>query len=180
MLNISHNQLNKKVSLNAYESARLVFNRTYYKQINKFLLIFAIILIICLFLPWTQNISGQGSVTTLKPDQRPQTIQSPIPGRIEEWFVREGDSVKKGDTILRISEIKSDYFDDRLIERTNDQIKVKSSSVDAYQGKIEALSRQISALQTEQKLKLQQAENKYTQALLKAVSYTHLTLPTIA
>ena len=170
MLNISHNQLNKKVSLNAYESARYVFNRSYYKQINKFLLIFAVIVIICLFLPWTQNITGQGSVTTLKPDQRPQTIQSQIPGRIEEWFVREGDSVKKGDTILRISEIKSDYFDDRLVERTNDQIQVKSSSVDAYQGKIEALSRQISALQTERQLKLQQAQNKYTQALLKVKS----------
>lgn len=170
MLNISHNQLNKKVPLTGYKSGQHIFNKEYYRQFNKFLLVFALIGFIVLFLPWTQNISGQGQVTTLKPDQRPQTIQSQIPGRIEQWFVQEGDYVKKGDTILRISEIKSDYFDDRLVERTGDQIKAKSSSVVAYGGKVEALNRQISALREEQKLKLEQAENKLLQAQLKVKS----------
>ena len=80
-----------------------------------------------MFLPWTQNITGQGLITTLTPDQRPQTLQSQIPGRIEQWYVREGDYVEKGDTILRISEVKSEYFDDRLIERTNDQISANTA-----------------------------------------------------
>ena len=154
MLNITHNQV----------------NRIYYKYINRFLLAFAIILIIVMFLPWTQNISGQGQVTTLKPDQRPQTIQSQIPGRIEQWFVREGDFVKKGDTILRISEVKSEYFDDRLLERTNDQIIAKSSSVVAYDGKIKALNSQIEALRKEKVIKLNQARNKIRQAELKVKS----------
>jgi adhesin transport system membrane fusion protein len=167
MLNISHNQLNKKVDLTKFESGKYIFNRNYYKQLNKFLFAFAVIGIIVLFLPWTQNISGQGLVTTLLPDQRPQTIQSQIPGRIEQWFVREGDSVKKGDTILKISEVKSEYFDDRLVERTGDQIKAKSSSVTAYKGKIGALGRQVSALQNERSLKLEQTQNKLVQAKLK-------------
>ena len=132
MLNITNNQLNKKVKLTQYASGKLVFNKQYYKQLNRFLFVFAVVGIIILFLPWTQNITGQGQVTTLRPDQRPQTIQSQIPGRIEKWYVREGDSVSKGDTILKISEVKSEYFDDRLVERTNDQIKAKSSSVIAY------------------------------------------------
>ena len=152
MLNISHNQLHKKVDLTTFKSGKTIFNKDYYKQFNKFLLAFAIIGFIILFLPWTQNISGQGQVTTLKPNQRPQTIQSQIPGRIEEWFVQEGDYVKKGDTILRISEVKSDYFDDKLVERTNDQIEAKSSSVTAYQGKVDALNRQVTALRNEQQL----------------------------
>lgn len=170
MLNISHNKLNKKVKLTDFNSGKRVFNKEYYKQFNKFLLIFAIIVIVVLFLPWTQNITSQGQVTTLKPDQRPQTIQSQIPGRIEQWYVQEGDYVKKGDTILRISEIKSDYFDDRLVERTQSQINSKSSSVEAYQGKVAALSRQIGALQNEQKLKLAQAQNKIVQTRLKIVA----------
>ena len=170
MLNISHNQLNKKVPLTGYKSGQHIFSKKYYREFNKFLIVFAVIGFIILFLPWTQNISGQGQVTTLKPDQRPQTIQSQIPGRIEQWFVQEGDYVKKGDTILRISEIKSDYFDDRLVERTGDQIKAKSSSVVAYGGKVEALNRQISALREEQKLKLEQARNKLLQAQLKVKS----------
>ena len=170
MLNISHNQLNKKVDLNQFKSSKNIMNKSYYKYFNQFLLAAAIILLVVLFLPWTQNITGQGVVTTLKPNQRPQAIQSQIPGRIEEWFVQEGAFVNKGDTILRISEIKSDYFDDKLVERTNDQIQAKSQSVEAYNGKVEALNRQISALENEQSLKLRQTRNKLMQANLKVKS----------
>lgn len=170
MLNITHNQVNKKVSLDSFESGKRVSGKIYYKYINRFLLAFAIILFVVMFLPWTQNISGQGQVTTLKPDQRPQTIQSQIPGRIEQWYVKEGDFVKKGDTILRISEVKSEYFDDRLLERTNDQILAKSSSVEAYDGKIKALNSQIEALRKEKVIKLNQARNKIRQAELKVKS----------
>ena len=170
MLNISHNPLYKKVALTEYNSGKHIFSKRYYRKFNKFLLAFSIIGFIVLFLPWTQNITGRGQVTTLKPNQRPQTLQSQIPGRIEQWYVQEGDFVKEGDTILRISEIKSDYFDDKLVERTNDQIQAKSSSVTAYQGKVDALDRQISALKNEQKLKIQQAKNKRTQATLKVQS----------
>lgn len=170
MLNISHNSVNQYVDLTKFKSTQKIFNKPYYKQFNKFLLAIVIIVCIVLFLPWTQNITGQGLVTTLKPNQRPQTIQSQIPGRIEEWFVNEGDFVKQGDTILRISEIKSEYFDDRLVERTNDQIVAKSSSVDAYEGKVDALNRQVTALLNEQKLKYQQTQNKLLQAHLKVKS----------
>jgi multidrug resistance efflux pump len=170
MLNISHNQLHKKVPLTDFKSGKHIFDKHYYKQLNRFLLVFAIIVLIILFLPWTQNITGQGQVTTLTPDQRPQTIQSQIPGRIEQWYVREGDFVKKGDTILRISEVKSEYFDDRLVERTGDQIRAKSSSVTAYGSKVDALDRQIVALKQEQQLKLQHTRNKIIQAELKVKS----------
>lgn len=171
MLNISHNQLlNKHIDLSVYKSGKRILDKSYYKYFNRFLLAAAIILLIALFLPWTQNITSQGQVTTLKPNQRPQHIQSQIPGRIEEWFVQEGDYVKKGDTILRISEVKSDYFDDKLVERTNDQIEAKSSSLNSYQGKVEALNRQILALSNEKRLKLQQTQNKLLQARLKVKS----------
>ncbi|WP_299059746.1 biotin/lipoyl-binding protein [uncultured Polaribacter sp.] len=170
MLNISNNQLNNKVDLKKFKSGKDIFTKNYYKSLNKFLLAFAIIGFILLFLPWTQNITSQGLVTTLTPEQRPQSIQSQIPGRIEEWFVKEGDYVKKGDTILRISEIKSDYFDNRLIERTNNQINAKNSSVNAYQQKSNALQRQINALKDEQVLKTAQSQNKLLQSKLKVQS----------
>ncbi len=170
MLNISNNELYKTVDLTTYKSGKSIFTKEYYKVLNKFLLVFAIFVLIILFLPWTQNITGNGLVTTLTPEQRPQTIQSQIPGRIEEWYVREGDIVKKGDTILRISEIKSEYFDELLIERTNQQINAKSSSVNAYDFKVKALERQIEALIEERKLKLEQAQNKLLQAKLKVKS----------
>jgi membrane fusion protein, adhesin transport system len=170
MLNISNTKDPVPIKLSEYKSGRYALHKTHYKHFNRFLIIFAIVGTISLFLPWTQNIRSNGKVTTLKPDQRPQTIQSQIPGRVEEWFVQEGDYVEQGDTILRISEIKIDYFDEKLVERTSDQINAKSSSVIAYKAKIEALNRQITALKQDQALKLKQAENKLLQSRLKAKS----------
>lgn len=170
MLNISHNQLNKKVTLQGYVAYSKAFKTKHYKVFNRFLLAFGIIALIILFLPWTQNVTGNGYITTLTPGQRPQTIQSQIPGRIEKWYVREGDYVKKGDTILFISEIKTEYQDPKLVERTNAQRDAKSQSVVSYSGKISALKNQVSALNQERLLKLQQAENKLKQAVLKVKS----------
>jgi multidrug efflux pump subunit AcrA (membrane-fusion protein) len=69
-------------------------------------------------LPWTQNIKSVSKVTALKPNQRPQTIHSIIAGRIEKWYVQEGQFVKKGDTILFISETKEEYLDPKLVQNT--------------------------------------------------------------
>ncbi|MFD2564941.1 HlyD family secretion protein [Aquimarina rubra] len=170
MLNISNNKLNKTVSILGYKASQKVFGKEHYKYFNRFLLAFTIILFIILFLPWTQNINSKGYVTTLTPGQRPQTIQSPIPGRIEEWYVREGDFVKKGDTIMRISEIKNEYFDPNLVARTGKQIKAKSMAVTSYEGKVKALANQADALVQERALKLEQASNKLLQSRLKVKS----------
>jgi hypothetical protein len=123
MLNITGNKMNRKVDLGKFEAGRKVFHKRHYGYINRFLLGFSIVVLIILFLPWTQTISGNGYLTTLQPGQRPQTVQSPIPGRIDKWFVREGDFVEEGDTILFISEVKNEYFDPRLVERTQMQIE---------------------------------------------------------
>lgn len=170
MLNISHNKLNQKVSLERFSSAKKVFHQRHYKHFNRFLMAFALAGLIVLFLPWTQNISSKGYVTTLKPDQRPQTIQSPIPGKIEKWYVQEGDYVQKGDTILHISEIKNEYFDPRLVERTELQLRAKEGSVTSYESKVKALNNQIGGLVRERGLKLEQAKNKLLQSKLKAKS----------
>lgn len=170
MLNISRDPINKTVDLSQYTNSQRVFHRRHYKQYNRFLIVFAAILVIILFLPWTQIVSGTGSVTTLTPDQRPQTIQSPIPGRIEKWYVKEGEHVNKGDTILFISEIKNEYFDPLLRNRTGQQIDAKSMSVKSYEEKVKALSAQTNALIKERQLKLNQASNKLIQSKLKVQS----------
>ncbi len=170
MLNITKNSVSHRVDVSHLKSSKRVFHDRHHKHLNRFLTIFSILLVIILFLPWTQNISGEGFVTTLTPDKRPQTIQSPIPGRIEKWYVREGDFVQKGDTILHISEVKNEYFDPQLVERTGKQIKAKEMSVTSYAEKVKALNAQIGALQRERSLKLEQAKNKLLQAKLKVQS----------
>lgn len=170
MLNITNNSVKKQLSIKEFKSAQRVFHSRHYKHFNRFLIIFSAIAIILLFFPWTQNVTGSGYLTTLKPGQRPQTIQSPIAGRIEAWLVSEGDFVKKGDTLLHISDVKGEYFDAKLIERTGDQINAKSQSVTAYQLKTNAINSQIVALKRERILKLEQAKNKLIQARLSVSS----------
>lgn len=167
MLNISKNSISNHIDVTKLKSGKVIFTKVHHRLFRKFLLGFLFTLAIILFLPWTQNVSSTGRVTTLKPNQRPQTLQSQIPGRIEQWFVQEGTFVKKGDTILRISEIKSDYFDSKLTERTGQQLNSKNLSVKAYNNKVNALKTQISALKSERVLKLQQAKNKLQQSHLK-------------
>jgi len=170
MLNISQNKLNKKVDLSGYKSFNRVFHVRHYKHFNRFLMAATLFVCIVLFLPWTQNVRGEGFLTTLNLDQRPQSIQSPIPGRIEKWYVKEGDFVEKGDTILFLSEIKNEYFDPNLVSRTGQQITAKTNAVSSYGGKVKALNNQIKALENERGFKLEQAKNKIIQSGLKIQS----------
>lgn len=165
MLNISNNPI-KNFDFERFRSADRIFKVSYYWQFNRFLMVFSGVVFIVLFLPWTQNVTGKGYVTTLEPDKRPQTVQSQIPGRIEEWFVREGDFVNKGDTIMRISEVKSDFFDIDLLLRTQEQVDAKQGAVFAYSDKVNALRAQLVALEQERVLKLEQSDNQLSQTIL--------------
>ncbi|MBG6110290.1 multidrug resistance efflux pump [Flavobacterium sp. CG_9.10] len=169
MLNISDNKT-KLQSLNRYATVKNLENRPHYKILNKIIAGVSIVGIIILFLPWTQNVSGTGAVTTLKPNQRPQSIQSVISGRIEKWYVQEGDFVNKGDTILFISEIKEEYMDPNLVKNTKNQVNAKKQSVQSYNSKVNTLSTQIQSIENEKELKLEQAKNKIKQSLLKIKS----------
>lgn len=170
MLNISANSINKHIDQNSHEAFKKVNQLDTGNAFKKTMIVFFMIGIVVLCLPWTQNIRSNGNVTTLKPNQRPQTVHSVIAGRIEKWFVKEGDYVNKGDTILFISEVKDAYFDPNLLSRTDDQVKAKEFSVASYKEKVIALNNQVSALQQTAKLKLQQTQNKYKQAQLKVKS----------
>ena len=62
--------------------------------LGRTLLVVGIVFLIILFLPWRQTIEGSGSLTALTPQDRPQTVQNAISGRIEHWAVREGQRVR--------------------------------------------------------------------------------------
>ena len=118
---------------------------------------------ILLFMPWTQNIRSSGNITTIRQEQRPQELNSIIPGKVVKWFVKEGDLANQGDTILQLSEIKDEYLDPNLINRTGEQLSAKQMSVDYYKGKAGTASSQIDALINERELKLEQTRNKLKQ-----------------
>lgn len=126
----------------------------------KWLMAMGAIFIVFLFLPWQQNIRGIGKVTALNPANRPQTVQAVIAGQIQKWHVREGQAVKAGDTIVTIREVKEKYFDPQLLERLQEQLAAKKSSLTSKTEKAQALSRQIEALKTGMQRKIEQATAK--------------------
>ena len=128
------------------------------------------IIIVVMFLPWTQNINTSGKVTTLYQDQRPQELNSIIPGRIIKWWVKEGDFVKKGDTIVQLLDIKDDYLDPQLLQRTEEQLKAKQQKIVFYKDKIKATESQVAALEESRDLKLNSLENKLEQTRRKLLS----------
>ncbi len=75
--------------------------------------------------------------------------------------------MRKGDTIVHISEIKAEYFDPLLVERTEQQVGAKEGSIRAYSDKAVALEDQIAAMRSELDFKQQQLRNKIQQAGFK-------------
>ena len=119
--------------------------------------------IIVLFLPWTQNIKVRGNVSTLYQEQRPQQLNSPIPGKIIKWYVKNGDYVKKGDTLLQLSEVKEDYLDPLLVKRTEQQVDAKKGLQKYYEAKVGTTNSQLQALNSARDLKLSQLKVKISQ-----------------
>jgi multidrug efflux pump subunit AcrA (membrane-fusion protein) len=65
-----------------------------------------------IYVPWVQTAPGTGSVTALDPRDRVQSVTAMVGGRIEQWYVTDGSSVKRGDPIARVSD-----NDPMLLER---------------------------------------------------------------
>ncbi|WP_066628938.1 HlyD family secretion protein [Labilibacter marinus] len=164
MLNITDNKISQYINIEDFKACRQLV-KTRIRRLT--LIIFASLLlglIIFSFLPWTQSIDAKGYVTTRSPEHRPQAIHSMIAGRIVKWYVKEGDFVNKGDTILFLSEVKNDYLDPELLERTSEQLNAKEQSISSYDQKIKALQKQYKALQESLVLKTKQIHNKIEQA----------------
>lgn len=129
-----------------------------------------IVIIVTLFLPWTQNIRARGSITTLRQEHRPQELNSIIAGRVVKWYVKEGDIVRQGDTIAKLAEIKDAYLDPELIARTNEQITAKKSGISFYGEKVSATEQQISALRQTLELKRRQLALKIVSDSMEAMA----------
>lgn len=62
----------------------------------------AAVVAILLFVPWVQTSAGAGQVVALDPEDRVQDVTALVPGRVERWYVHDGDRVRRGDPIARI------------------------------------------------------------------------------
>ena len=150
-----------------YQSHKAVYRYNRKSNVRKWLVGILIGLTIVLFLPWTQNIRSRGFVTTLYQDQRPQQVNTIIGGQLIKWYVKEGDVVQAGDTLVQLAEVKADYLDPALLDRTREQIDGKSQSIEFYKRKAGTAMQQMQALDKGISVKIEQLENKLKQLQVK-------------
>lgn len=160
MLKLSQQTIDHAIPQDKLYSLRAIRSPRHAAMLAKWLLALGLIFLVILFVPWQQNIRGKGAVTALNPMNRPQTVETVIAGRIGKWHVREGQLVKKGDTIVTITEVKEKYFDPLLLKRLREQIEAKESGLQAKEAKANALQRQIDALRSGMVNKLDQSKAK--------------------
>ncbi|MBA3681642.1 MAG: HlyD family efflux transporter periplasmic adaptor subunit [Bacteroidetes bacterium] len=152
---------------NSLVSTKNIYSKPYSKIVKYALFTLFFTGFVILLMPWTQGIESNGKVTTLNPENRPQIITSRIAGRVEKWYIHEGDFVRSNDTIAFISEIKEEYVDPQLISRSESIIKAKETTIKSYEDKINAVDSQIDALGKSLLLKMEQGRNKIIQVKIK-------------
>lgn len=112
-------------SRTSVESPKEVTSRHSFRVAATFILVGMIgFLVALVMLPWVQNICAAGRVIAYSPDERQQSITSPVDGVIRQWFVQEGTRVSKGAPIVDVADIDPDILSRLERERQAAQLKL--------------------------------------------------------
>ncbi len=100
------------------------------------LLLLAASIVAMLVLPWQQSAKGTGRVTAYVPQERKQTVMSPVKGiveRVAEGLV-EGSQVKQGDLILELGPAAADMASqlEGQLEDLNEKLRTAKVKAEAY------------------------------------------------
>ncbi len=95
---------------------------------------------------------------------RPQNIQAQIPGRLMEWRVQEGQSVRSGDVVARLEDIDSKYLDQEQMRRVEAQrTALQEQGVRAGE-RIKRLEEQYASLNRSREAAISAAQQRVEQA----------------
>lgn len=78
------------------------------------------------FLPWMAFTSGEGHVSAIDPNERIQSITAPVNGFVSEWYVGEGQKVKRGQPLARLQD-----NDPGLVNRYERELDAAKSAVNS-------------------------------------------------
>ncbi|WP_353203798.1 HlyD family efflux transporter periplasmic adaptor subunit [Sphingomonas sp.] len=86
----------------------------------------AIAVAIMALVPWLQTADGAGQVVALDPDERQQQVTALVPGRVDRWYVQDGQHVARGDPIARVVDLDPDLLSRLAAERAQVQAEIAS------------------------------------------------------
>ncbi len=117
-----------------------------------------------LFLPWQQTARGTGRVIAFVPQERQQTVTSPIDG-IVRWVkpgLREGDKVKQGDVILELVPVATG-----LKDQLESQIRELKTKLDAIALKEQVYRQNVTDFEAARDYAVQAAQEMVNSAVAK-------------
>lgn len=77
-----------------------------------------------LFVPWQQTAQGGGQVISLDPDDRPQQVSSLVEGRIERFFVQDGQVVEAGEPIVKVVDVDPNFLERLAAEKAEVEAQI--------------------------------------------------------
>ncbi len=128
------------------------------------LILLIVILAALVLVPWQQSITGMGRVAVYSPMDRPQSVEALISGRISQWYVKEGQSVQKGQLLLEIKETDPKYLDPAQLTRMESQRQALVSRQNATLARIDSLKSQAAFLSQSRSAAVPSARVKVSQS----------------
>lgn len=141
-------------------------------RVFAFLLLFLLVslIIVLVGIPWVQTVNGDGQVTALIPNQRPQTVQVQIKGRLEKWYVTEGQFVQAGDTIAILEDIDSKFLDFNLIENQSKQLEALKERKNQIEMQVQVFRQQVEAERNAREAGVMASKQKLQQSIQKRIA----------
>jgi multidrug efflux pump subunit AcrA (membrane-fusion protein) len=112
-----------------------------------------------LLAPWTQTVHGYGRAIAFNPIQRPQFIVSPIEGRVQKWYVVEGDRVRAGQLLVDLVD-----NDPNILERLREQETLAMQRMVLADGRVRDQQNRLQFIRDEREVLLAEAGYRIEQA----------------
>lgn len=116
--------------------------------LTRVLLALGLAVLLALFVPWQQSSSATGRVVAWDPNDREQTIEAPIEGRVVRVEVVEGTYVHEGDVLLEIAdndpelvarlETERQALEDRLASSRDAVLEMEGRVLDLQESRMRA------------------------------------------
>lgn len=101
----------------------------YMKSIKYLLIIFLLLSLFTVLTPWFQTSYGKGRLIAFSPNERQTQITALVSGRIKEWYVIDGQAVKKGQKLVEILDNDPELIERILQERDSFREQYESLAI---------------------------------------------------
>jgi multidrug efflux pump subunit AcrA (membrane-fusion protein) len=85
-------------------------------------------LVLLLYVPWVQTAAGAGRVIAPNPADRVQAITAFVQGRVERWYVQDGQAVNEGDAIVQL--VDNDPLLLKRLQAEREQVEAEITAAD--------------------------------------------------